>query len=75
MTFNLVGKIDIKYEISESELTPPPNFGLISLKIEKLVESWTSTTKTRNYVITGTNGDVSSILLWTYLHTSKFCSN
>ena len=32
----LYGKIDMKYEIRVSELTPPPNFSLIPLKIEKV---------------------------------------
>ena len=45
-------KIDMKYEISVSELTLPPNFSLIPLKIEKLVKSWTFTPKTKNDVIT-----------------------
>ena len=50
----LYGEIDRKYEIRVSELTPPPNFSLIPLKIEKLVKSWTLTpkTKTKNDVIT-----------------------
>ena len=34
--FYLYGKTDMKYEISVSELTPPPNFSLIPLKIKKL---------------------------------------
>ena len=34
--FYLYRKTDMKYEISVSELTPPPNFSLISLKIKKL---------------------------------------
>ena len=34
--FYLYGKTDIKHEISVSELTPPPNFSLIPLKIEKM---------------------------------------
>ena len=36
--FHLYGKIDMKYEMSVSELTPPPNFSLIPLKIEKLLQ-------------------------------------
>ena len=36
--FCLYGRIDMKYEISVSELTPPPNFSLILLEIEKLVK-------------------------------------
>ena len=50
--FILYGKIDMKYEISFSELIHPPNFSLIPLKIEKLVKSWTLTPKTKNDVIT-----------------------
>ena len=34
--FYLYGRTDMKYEISVSELTPPPNFSLIPLKIKKL---------------------------------------
>ena len=34
--FYLYGKTDMKYEVSVSELTPPPNFSLIPLKIKKL---------------------------------------
>ena len=48
----LYDKIDMKYEISVSKLTPPPNFSLIPLKIEKLVKSRTLTPKTKNDVIT-----------------------
>ena len=33
----------MKYEISASDLTPPPNFSLFPPKIEKLVKSWTLT--------------------------------
>ena len=50
--FILYGKIDMKYEISMSELTPLPNFSLIPLKIEKLVKSWTLATKIKNDSIT-----------------------
>ena len=49
--FILYGKIDMKYEINFSELTPSLNFSLIPLKIEKLVKSWTLTPKTKNDVI------------------------
>ena len=49
--FILYGKIDMKYEISLPELTSSPNFGLIPLKIEKLIKSWTLTPKTENDVI------------------------
>ena len=41
--FILCGKTDMKYAISVAELTPPPNFNLIPIKIEKLVKSWTLT--------------------------------
>ena len=34
--FYLYGKIDMKSEISVSELTPPPNFSLIPLKIQTM---------------------------------------
>ena len=34
--FYFYGKTDMKYEISTSELTIPPNFTLIPLKIKKL---------------------------------------
>ena len=34
--FLFVWQIDMKYEISVSELTPLPNFSLIPLKIENL---------------------------------------
>ena len=50
--FNLCGKIDMKYEISVSELTPAPNFCLIPLKTEKMVKSWALTPETKNDVIT-----------------------
>ena len=78
--FMLCEKIDMKYEISVSELTPPPDFSLIPPKIEKLVKSWTLTPKTKNgnYKRPVTK---SSILLrfWiefvTYLHATKFCFN
>ena len=50
--FILYGKIDMKYEINFSELTPSLNFSLIPLKIDKLVKSWTLTPKTKNDVIT-----------------------
>ena len=75
--FYLYGKIDMKYEISVSELTPPPNFSLIPLKIKKL-DFDPQNKEWRNYsepVMT------SSILLWfwiefvTYFHTTKFGFN
>ena len=50
--FILYDKIDMKYEINVSELTPPPTFSLIPLKIEKLVKCWTLTTKIKNDLIT-----------------------
>ena len=76
--FILYGKIDMKYEISVSELTPPPNFSLIPLTIKccKKLDFDAQNEEWRNYsepVMT------SSILLWfwiefvTYFHTSKFC--
>ena len=37
--FVLFDKINIKYEIRVSELTPPPDFSVISTKNEKLVKS------------------------------------
>ena len=43
----------MKYETIVAELTHPPNFSLIPLKIEKLVETWTLNTKRNNDVITG----------------------
>ena len=46
--FYLYGKTDMKYEISVSELTPPPNFSSIPLKIKKLDFD----PKTKNDVIT-----------------------
>ena len=54
--FILYGKIDTKYEISASELTPPTNFSLIPLKMEKLVKSSTLAPKTNNDVITADQG-------------------
>ena len=48
----------MEYEVSISELTPPPNFSLIPLKIEKLVKSWTLTPKTKNDVLQRTSDDV-----------------
>ena len=50
--FILYGKIDTKYEIGVSELTPPPNFSSIPLKVKKLVKSWSLTPKTKNDIIT-----------------------
>ena len=46
--FYLYGKIDMKYEISVSELTYPPNFS----KNRKVGKSWTLAPKTKNDVIT-----------------------
>ena len=51
------------YEISVSELTLPPNFSLILLKIEKFVKSWTLNPKTENDIITGTSGDVINFII------------
>ena len=50
---SVFGKIDIKYEISVSELTPPPNLSLIRPKIEKLVKSRTLNPKSKNDVNIG----------------------
>ena len=78
--FILFGKIDMKYEISVSQLISPPNFSLIPPKIVKVLKSWTLTLKTKNDVLQGPVV-TSSILLWfwrkfvTYLHTTKFCYN
>ena len=51
--FILCGKTDIKYEISVSELTHPPNFSLIRLKLKSWSKVGTLTPKTKNDVITG----------------------
>ena len=62
--FILCGKTNMKYEISVSELTPPPNFSLIPLKNRKVGKNldFDPQNKERcNY-----SGPVmtSSILLW-----------
>ena len=46
--FYLYGKIGMKYEISVSELTCPPNFS----KNRNVGKSWTLAPKTKNDVIT-----------------------
>ena len=50
--FILYGTICMKYEISVSELTLPPNFSLIPLKIEKFGQKLDFDPKTKNGVIT-----------------------
>ena len=48
MSLSFICMAKLKYEISISELTPPPNFSLILLKIKKLDFD----PKTKNEVIT-----------------------
>ena len=79
--FILFDQINMKYEIRVAELTIPPNFSLIPLKVEKLIKIWTLTPKTKKAVIINRPVVKSSILSWfwrqfvIHLHTTKFCSN
>ena len=78
--FYLYGKIDMKYEISVSKLSPPPNFSLIPLKIEKLVKVGLWPQKQRMTYLQRTSDDAINLLrFWiefmTHFHTTKFCFN
>ena len=71
--FYLHGKTDMKYEVSVSELTPPPNFSLIPLKIKKLdFDPQNKLQRTSDDVI---NFIMVLIEFVTYFHTTKFGFN
>ena len=61
--FTLLDKIDTKYEISVSELTPLPNLSLIPLKIEELVKSQTLIPKQRMTQLLRTSGDITNFIM------------
>ena len=78
--FTLLDKIDTKYEISVSELTPLPNLSLIPLKIEELVKSQTLIPKQRMTELLRSSGDITNFIMvseitWDILALYKFCSD
>ena len=59
---HFVCKIGMKYEISISELTPPPNFSLIPLKI-KVDQKLDFDPEKRMMQLQGTSGDIINFII------------